>query len=201
LILDVCYTDLPDVFAPGRPAAIGGPSNSASSSSPKLTETTLEAHWFPTGKNAGRVVLKLAAADSISAAELLAGRELLLQATDLPALADDTWFVRDLIGCTLFDGNTPVGEITGVQYAVGPDGRTRLPDAADLLQITPAQPAAQAQAEPEPEPALIPFIKAWLDTVDIAQHRVVMHLPPGLLASDDDALDSSPEQDDSPSSD
>lgn len=174
-------SDLPGLFAPGRRVSI------ARSGTAPAIPTTIESQWSPTGRNAGRVVLKLTAADSISAAELLAGRELLVLSSDLPPLEPDTWFVRDLLGCQLFDGDTLIGEVTGVEYPMAPDGRTRLPDAAPLLQVTGAA-SPRSNIEPSPsdllshaEPVLIPFIKSWLDSVDLEKKRLVMHLPPGLV--------------------
>lgn len=171
-------TDLPGVFTAGRSATLSAAAN-VSMSSPS---TTIEDVWHPTGRNAGRLVLKLAGCNSISDAEQLAGRDLLIRSDDLPALEADTWFVSDLIGCTLFDGDQPVGEIAGLQYAMAPDGRTRLPDAAPLLEVTTP---AGSEGHHDEEPFLVPFIKAWLDQVDIAQRRVTMHLPEGLLSTED----------------
>lgn len=164
-------TDLADVFTPGRvlrleaaPGHKGAP--------PTLT---LEDRWSPTGRNAGRLVLKLAGIDSINAAEAFEGAELLLAEADLPALAEDTYLVRDLVGCTLFSNTDELGTIVDLQFPVGPDGRTRLPDAVDLLVLHPLGVA------PEAEPALVPFVKAWLTSVDIPSKRIVMDLPPGLF--------------------
>lgn len=174
-------SDLLGIFEPGRRVSVA-----AAGAAPAI-ETTIESQWSPTGRNAGRVVLKLAGVDSISAAELLAGRELLVLSSDLPALEPDTWFVRDLLGCQLFDGSSLVGEITGVEYPMAPDGRTRLSDAAPLLEVMPiADPRSNTNSlSPDPQshpaPALIPFIRAWLDSVDLKQRRIVMHLPPGLV--------------------
>jgi 16S rRNA processing protein RimM len=134
------------------------------------------------------VVVKLAGTDSISSAELLAGRELLVLSSDLPPLEPDTWFVRDLIGCQLLDGANIVGEITGVEYPMSADGRTRLPDAAPLLEVTgipgPRSNSSISSTDTlsHAEPVLIPFVKAWLDSVDLNRKRLVMHLPPGLVA-------------------
>lgn len=166
-------TDLPGIFALGRRVSLAG-TNSA-----PAVATTIESLWSPTGRNAGRIVLKLAGVDSISEAELLAGRELLIPSSDLPALEPDTWFVRDLLGCQLFDRETLVGEITAVEYPMSADGRTRLPDAAPLLEVTPVA-GAWSNAS-EPEPALIPFIKAWLESVNLEQKRIVLRLPAGLV--------------------
>jgi 16S rRNA processing protein RimM len=180
-LLAELLSDLPGLFAPGRRVSL------AASGTVPATETTLESHWTPTGRNAGRIVVKLAGVDTISAAELLAGWELLVPATDLPALGADTWFVRDLIGCQLFDGATLIGEITGVEYPMSADGRTRLPDAAPLLEVTIINDAqrnlaiAASSPHTELEPQLIPFVKAWLLSVDLDAKRVVMNLPAGLL--------------------
>jgi 16S rRNA processing protein RimM len=172
-------TDLPDIFSTGLRVSLRDP-HSASA-----TETTIESSWSPTGRNAGRVVLKLAGVDSISDAEPLIGRELLILSSNLPPLEPDTWFVRDLIGCELLDGATPIGQISAVEYPMSSDGRTRLPDAAPLLEVTllPSDSSNEPGPEPPapPETALIPFIKAWLDSVDLNARRVIMHLPPGLL--------------------
>lgn len=180
-LLAELLSDLPDLFEPGGRVSIVATNTAAA------LETTVESHWSPTGRNAGRIVLKLAGVDTISAAELLAGRELLIPSSDLPALEPDTWFVRDLLGCQLFDSTALVGEITAIEYPMAADGRTRLPDAAPLLEVTPfPNPRSNPTGSSDDnlghtEPALIPFIKAWLDSVDLDQRRVVMHLPPGLL--------------------
>jgi 16S rRNA processing protein RimM len=174
-------TDLPGVFAAGLRVSLKDP-NSASE-----TGTAIESSWSPTGRNAGRIVLKLAGIDTISAAESLIGHELLIPSSVLPPLEPDTWFVRDLIGCELLDESTPIGQITGVEYPMSADGRTRLPDAAPLLEVTLFSSDRSNSLQPQPDaseispPALVPFIKAWLDSVDLEAKRVVMHLPPGLL--------------------
>lgn len=171
-------------------------------------ERTLESAWQPVGKNAGRVVLKLAGVDDISGAELLAGQFLLLDAAHLPALEPDTFRVRDLVGCALFDGERLAGTVVDVQFPIAADGRTRLADAPDLLAVQassaatsdsaatseiaeqdrgPEQdrdPAHDGNADP-PEPVLVPFVRAWLTEVDLPRRRIVMHLPPGLFELDD----------------
>ncbi|HEX5284860.1 MAG TPA: 16S rRNA processing protein RimM [Bryocella sp.] len=174
-------SDVPGLFEPGCRVRV------AAGGTASAIDTTLESQWAPTGRNAGRIVLKLTGVDSISAAELLSGRELLVPSSDLPPLDPDTWFVRDLLGCRLFDGSTLIGEITGVEYPMAADGRTRLSDAAPLLEVTASNDprgnpnASSPDTFGHAEPALIPFIKAWLDSVDLEQRRVIMHLPPGLV--------------------
>ena len=143
----------------------------------------IEKIWFPTGRNSGRIVLKLTACDSISQAESLTGQELLLPGNDLPSLDPDTFFVRDLLGCELYDGASHAGRIVDVQFATSADGRKRLEDAAPLLAIArhPLQQVETTEAASEEDSALVPFVRAWLQSVDVAARRVVMHLPAGLL--------------------
>jgi len=180
-LLAELLSDLSGLFAGGRRVTLAATATSSA------LETTLESCWSPTGRNAGRIVLKLAGVDSISAAELLAGRELLVLSSDLPPLEPDTWFVRDLIGCQLFDGATLLGEITGVEYPMAADGKTRLPDAAPLLEVTVTSRSRGNSATLPPdtlshtEATLIPFVKLWLESVDLPRKRIVMHLPPGLV--------------------
>jgi 16S rRNA processing protein RimM len=180
-LLAELLTDLPGILAAGRRVTLKDPRSAST------TETSIESSWSPTGRNAGRIVLKLTAIDNISAAESLVGRELLVPASDLPPLEADTWFVRDLIGCELFDGTTPIGRISAVEYPMSANGKTRLPDAAPLLEVTlhadDRGNSAQLHSQPETisQPALIPFVKAWLDSVDLDSRRVIMHLPPGLI--------------------
>jgi 16S rRNA processing protein RimM len=147
----------------------------------------VESQWMPTGKNAGRIVLKLAGCDSINDAERLAHMQLMVPATERPALDEDTFYVSDLIGSTLYNQEpavdnpstpsreTPVGEVVDVEFATSPDGKTRLPDAAPLLCVR--LPGDTA----ETEPTLIPFVRAQLISVDIAAHRITMRIPQGLL--------------------
>jgi 16S rRNA processing protein RimM len=169
-------SDLPGLFAPNREVLLA-PAN-ASAPLPGALPLHIEEHFFPTGKNAGRVVLKLAGCDTISAAELLAGQQLFLPTDQLPPLEPGTFFVGDLLGCTLYDAaspNIPAGTVVDVEFATAPDGRTRLEDAAPLLSVEPAN------QPPDTEPILVPLVLAWIDTIDIAARRITMHLPDGLL--------------------
>jgi 16S rRNA processing protein RimM len=177
-ILAELLTDLDpaEQFHSGRPISLAAPNATEPTSAP----VAIESHWLPTGKNAGRIVLKLAGCDSISQAELLANQQLLIPAADLPTLDPDTFYVSDLIGCTLIDaaaptGPTPVGTIVDVQFAMSPDGKTRLPEAAPLLGLHP--PNAPADADP----ILIPFVRAHLISVDLPTKQITMNIPSGLL--------------------
>jgi 16S rRNA processing protein RimM len=179
-------SDLPGLFTPGREAALAPPN----STTPGPSTVRIDEHWLPTGKNAGRLVLKLSGCDTITQAEALAGQQLLIPRTDLPQLDPDTFFVADLVGCTLYDAAapnrpTPVGTIVALEFATAPDGRTRLEDAAPLLAVQPIPPETSSAITKEetPEPTLVPFVRAWLDSVDIPAKRITMRLPEGLLSS------------------
>jgi 16S rRNA processing protein RimM len=167
-------------FATGRSVALV-PAHAASPS-PADQAAAIESFFLPTGKNAGRIVLKLNAANSISEAERLAGLQLLVQASELPSLDADTYYVRDLIGCSLLNKDKLVGEITDVEFAMAPDGRTRLEDAPPLLlvRLEPTPDGIEPTAIP-PETALIPFAKNYLVSVDLPAKQIVMSLPDGLL--------------------
>lgn len=170
-------SDLAGIFVPGRRLELSMATPKSATGPAVITPAaaifvTVVDSWTPTGRNAGRVVLKLSGVDSISAAEALTGRDLLLEEGDLPARDADTFLVRDLLGCTLYDGDKPAGEIVDVQFPMSCDGRTRLEEAAPLLVVSAAQ---------HREPVLVPFVKAWLHGVDLSIRRVSMTLPDGLF--------------------
>jgi len=175
-------TDLdPDTqFHTGRSVMLAPPK--ASEPAAGAAPVTIEGFFLPTGKNAGRIVLKLSGCDSISEAELLAGRQLMVPAEELPTLDPDTFYVSDLVGCTLFNGAVPIGEVVDVQFAMSPDGKTRLPEAAPLLGLHPTG------APEDAEPILIPFVLAHLTSVDLAAKRILMNLPEGLLEAEEPHL-------------
>ena len=166
-------TDFPEQLS--APAGVFLVAASALAPAASATRTLVESQWMPTGKNAGRIVVKLAGCDSIADAERLAHMQLMVPATERPALDEDTFYVSDLIGSTLFNDETPVGEVVDVEFATTPDGKTRLPDAAPLLCVRLSGDTA------ETGPTLIPFVRAQLISVDTADHRIVMRIPAGLL--------------------
>lgn len=168
-------TDFPEQLS--NPAGVFLVAASATAPAASAARTQVESQWMPTGKNAGRIVVKLAGCDSINDAERLAHMQLMIPAAERPALDADTFYVSDLIGSVLYNGEVPVGEVVDVEFATTPDGKTRLPDAAPLLCVR--LPGDTA----ETDPTLIPFVRAQLLSVDIAAHRIVMRIPAGLLDS------------------
>lgn len=164
-------TDLDEIFAEGREVWLA---KEADAIAPQSSHR-LESHFFPTGRNAGRIVLKISGSESINDAEKLGGLQVFIPSTEMPELEPGTWYVRDLVGATLYDAGKAVGEIVDVQFAVASDGRTRLGDAAPLLEVQ-----AVHDGEEERDTLLIPFVNAWIDEVDLDAAAVRMNLPPGL---------------------
>jgi 16S rRNA processing protein RimM len=183
-------SDLPGLFDDHHDVVLAAAD--AAEPAPGSPTLRIEEHWLPTGKNAGRVVLKLSGCDTISAAEALAGQQLLIARSQLPALDPGTFFVGDLLGCTVYNAGDPIGTIVDIEFATAPDGRTRLEDAAPLLAVELAELNART---PPAEPVLIPFVLDWIDSIDIAGRRITMHLPDGLLQAAEDPI--SPEDSES----
>lgn len=166
-LLAELLTDFPDQLAGREGLLLARPEFDGDASEAKSIQVV--SSWLPVGKNRGRVVLKLDGVDTISAAEALAGLDLLVGDDQRLPLDEGSFYVSDLIGCTLFDGEVQVGTIVDVQFPSSSDG-VPLPDAAALLEV-----------ESGEDEALIPFVKAFTKTIDLPGKRLVMNLPPGLI--------------------
>jgi len=153
-LLAELLTDFPESL-PGRTVRIDD------------ADHTIVEYFLPTGRNAGRIVLKFAAIDSIEAAEALAQHDVTIAAEERIPLADDENYISDLIGCTLYDRDHAVGSIIDVE---DPTGSAELGLASNLVVRDPAG-----------VEHLVPYVKAWLLTLDTAARRIVMTLPPGLI--------------------
>jgi 16S rRNA processing protein RimM len=122
-------------------------------------------HWL----HKSGIVLHFAGVDSISAAEALAGLIVAIPRAERVALPEDETYIGDLIGCTLVDVSgaepVPVGEIVDVDLSAG-----RSLGTAPLLIVR--GPAGEI---------LIPFAKSYLRRIDVAEKRIEMALPEGLV--------------------
>jgi 16S rRNA processing protein RimM len=63
---------------------------------------------------AARPILRLEGCEDRGAADALRGRELLVPREVAPALEEDEWWVTDLEGCAVSDGETEVGVVARV---------------------------------------------------------------------------------------
>lgn len=96
-------------------------------------------------------------------AESLRGTLLVVESADLPETLDpDEFHDHELIGlAAITPEGERLGEITRIEHA----------PASDLLVLR----------QPDGRTALVPFVKAMVPEVVLAEGRVVMTLPPGLL--------------------
>lgn len=127
--------------------------------------------FLPVGKNSGRIVLHFAGIDSINDAETLAGLEVIVPHEERLELEDDASYISDLLDCAVFDGATLIGTVDDVHFPTTPDGVRRLEEAAPLLAVV----------TPGGDEILIPFVKAWIETLEPESKRIVMRLPEGLI--------------------
>lgn len=154
-ILADILTDFPQLFDQ-RPELVLLTSAKNTASPQKVT---LESNWL----HKGRIVLKFTGINSISDAELLRGYDVAIPKEQRATLEDGTFYISDLIGCRIIDlsRNADIGEITDVD---------RESTSTPLLVLGSG-----------PEEILIPFVNAWLRSVDLAGKRIEMSLPEGLL--------------------
>jgi 16S rRNA processing protein RimM len=171
-------TDFPQKFTdrrrlwllPGNVSAMGAPgldfeTRETTNPQSRARQVELNAHWL----HKGGIVLHFAGVDSISAAEALAGLIVAIPRAERAALPADEAYIGDLIGCTLVDvagaEPVPVGEIVDVDLSAG-----RPLGTAPLLIVR--GPAGEI---------LIPFAKSYLRRIDVAEKRIEMALPEGLV--------------------
>jgi 16S rRNA processing protein RimM len=123
-------------------------------------EVTIERQWL----HKGRIVLKFTGVDSIADAEIFRGWDIAVSREERVALADDSVYIADLMGCHLVDeanGGVDLGPVQDV--ARGENG------AADLLVLKAGR-----------EELLVPFAKAYLVEIDPQARILRMRLPAGL---------------------
>jgi 16S rRNA processing protein RimM len=168
-LLAELHTDFPERFKDSRRIFLAALDFNGTSAEAK--EAEVSDFWLPVGKNQGRVVLKLAGIDSISAAEGLGVLDVIVPLEERVPLDDEANYISDLVGCTVFDGTRAVGVIEDVQFATTADGLRRLEEAAPMLVVM----------SPEGDEVLVPFAKDFLVRVSTGERRVEMVLPVGLL--------------------
>jgi 16S rRNA processing protein RimM len=156
-------TDFPEKFTERRNLwLIPDPESPRTKANPAPVAAELTNHW----PHKGGIVLHFAGVDSISAAELLAGRIVAIPLAERAPLPEDEVYVADLIGCSLVDVAGPepvlVGQIESVDRTAGP---------VALLVVE------GASGE-----VLVPFAKSYLRRLDLAGKRVEMALPAGLAS-------------------
>lgn len=168
-LLAELFTDFPERFQERKQVFLA-PSGFNGEAAEARSEEVVS-FWLPMGKNEGRIVLQFAGTDTITQAEQLAGLEVLVPDEERMPLDEESVYISELIGCTVYDGAMAVGMITDVQFPATADGTRRLEDAAPLLEVT----------SESGDEILIPFAKAFVIGVEPEAKRVDMALPVGLL--------------------
>jgi 16S rRNA processing protein RimM len=176
-VLAELFTDFPERFENQKRVFLAAPGFEGELTEARQAEVV--AFWLPMGKNEGRVVLQFAGIDTISDAETLAGQDVLVPHEERLPLDDESIYISELIGCTIYNDTAPVGVVEDVQFAMTADGGRRLDDAPPLLAVTSA----------EGDEVLIPFAKAFLVAVDVGAKRIDMKLPDGLIEVNRSARD------------
>jgi 16S rRNA processing protein RimM len=107
-----------------------------------------------------RWVLLFEGVSTRDAAEALRNRELLVDSSDLLPLEEHTYYLHDLVGCSVEDSaGEPFGTVKGV-----------IPGSPGWLDI-----------DDEGQSALIPMVREFLREVDLEEKRIVIDPPEGLI--------------------
>ena len=129
-------------------------------------ELELEAFW----PHKGRMVLKFAGVDSITAAEALVGAEIQIPAAERAPLEPGAVYISDLVGCAVLASvggrqEEEIGEVSQVRFGAGD---------APLLVV-----------EGKRGELLLPFAAEYVAELDAARKRLRMKLPEGMLELDE----------------
>jgi len=99
-----------------------------------------------------RPIVRLAGSSTRTDAEALRGEALLVARDDRPGLGEDEWWPEDLVGCSVVDGDRPVGTVSAV---------TGLPS-CDVLEVS----------RDEGDTVLVPLVRDAVRSVDVKDRRV-----------------------------
>lgn len=130
----------------------------------------VEDAWLPTGRSAGRIVLKLRGTDSISDAETLTNATVEIPSDQRVTLTDGNFYVNDLVGCTVVNRGDAVGTVTDMHFPQDPTGK-RIEDAAAIFVVERAN----------GDEVMIPFVNAFIGRIELTARRIEMDLPDGML--------------------
>ena len=167
-LLAELLTDFPDRFAGREDLFLVPPGFEGLPAEARRIEVI--SSWLPVGKNKGRVVLQFAGINTISDAEALVGLDVVVPRERRIPLEEEAIYISDLVDCMLLDGGIQVGRVTDVQFPSATDG-ARLSEAAPLLVVESG----------DGSEILVPFVRAFLESVNLSEKRIVMRLPSGLL--------------------
>ena len=107
------------------------------------------------------VLLNLSGVNTINDAEKLKNSVLKAERSDMEELPDDTYYVTDLIGCTIFENDIEIGKVSDVIATGG----------VDLYEIK----------RKDNKPLYLPASKENILKVDIQSKTIHVKIPEGLL--------------------
>ena len=164
-VLADLHTDFPERFDERRDLSGLAPDGSR-------RELRLEEHWV----HKGGVVLKFAGVDSIDDAEKLAGIEVQVPREQRSELEAGATYVSDLVGSDVWDGQRFLGRVAEVQFGAG-----EAPLLVVKLPVCAARRVGSCELSTE---VLVPYAAEYVTKVDVANQRIDMQLPEGLLDVD-----------------
>ena len=109
----------------------------------------------------GALLVKFRGVDTPEAAEALRGRECYVEKNQLSELSEGEYYIVDLIGCDVTDGERVIGTVKDV-YRAG---------AGEMMEV----------GLPTGKTALIPFVDAFVKEVDLEKRTVSVQLIEGLI--------------------
>jgi 16S rRNA processing protein RimM len=162
-------TDFPERFATTKRAFLENPETV-----PQPVEIA-ETWWHE-----GRLILRFAGVDSITQAERLRGRLLMIPQQERVALGENQYYVWQLIGCAVFcrGSRQPLGEVTGIEPTGG----------VELLKVRRSGFEAARSGD-----LLIPFAHEICPEIDVGARRIVIDPPEGLLDLNEERPHAAPE--------
>jgi len=177
-------SDFPERFTKAGTRWLQHPDTSA------ITEVQLKDGRYLTGKNL--YVIKLEGVEDRSEAESLRNYKLLVDKSDRPKLNKDEYHVADLVDLEVYHQET--GENIGVVvdlYSAGNDlleirlhqqPENTVKSTKDLSQISRLSKRKKYRPKPDkPLTIFIPFVKEIVPIVDLANHRLEISPPDGLI--------------------
>jgi 16S rRNA processing protein RimM len=171
-VLAEILTDFPEKFQERRQLWL---LSSAGTANEQARPVELTHFWLHKGAGSQDIVLHFAGVNSIADAEALAGLTVAIPHEERAALSEDEYYAGDLMGCALVDVAAEPERIVGVIEDVD---REAGPVPLLVVKGAAANPEKDGSGKEE---LLIPWAKAYLRRVDLAQKRIEMALPEGLL--------------------
>ncbi len=101
-------------------------------------------------------------------AEAMRGTDVFVKRSDLPKLANDTYYICDLLGLDVFENNQKIGIVSGIENY----------GASDVMQIT----LSNKQEK------LIAMSKQTIKNVDLTNNKIDVCIPDEIDLEDKDAL-------------